>query len=204
MRTAVLLAPVLLLFASAAMAQPPPPGQKLGLAANFQREYAAIKRDLTEAADKMPEADYGFRPTAMADVRTYGQLFGHVANVQFNNCAAVKGVPNPNLGNDNEKTKVAKADVVKALADSFAFCDDAYAALTDANAHEFVKLGQGEIARAAALANNLAHDNEMYGTAGVYLRARTIVPPSTDNAARGIGRGGRRGQAAGRQGGTQP
>jgi hypothetical protein len=65
--------------------------------------------------------------------------------VQFNNCAAVKGVANPNLGNDNERTRVAKADVVKALADSFAFCDDAYAGLTDANAHDLVKLGQGEI-----------------------------------------------------------
>ena len=205
MKTVLVLAgALLLLFARGAMAQPPPPGQKLGLAANFQREYAAIKRDLMEAAQKMPEPDFGFKPSPMSDVRTYGQLFGHVANVQFNNCAAVKGVANPNLGNDNERTRVAKADVVKALADSFAFCDDAYAGLTDANAHDLVKLGQGEIARAAALANNLAHDNEMYGTAGVYLRARTIVPPSTDNAARGIGRGGRGRRDGARQENGQP
>jgi hypothetical protein len=175
-----------------ASAQPPPPGQKLGLAANFQREYAAIKKDLLQAAETMPEADYGFRPSSMPEVRTFGQLFGHVANTQFSTCAAVKEVPNPNLGNDNEKTKVMKAEVVKALADSFAFCDEAYRSLTDANAHDLIKLAQGEIARAAALANNLAHNNEMYGTAGVYLRAKNIVPPSTDNAARGTGRGGGR------------
>ena len=92
------------------------------------------------------------------------------------------------LGNDNEK-KTTKAEFLKALADSFAFCDGAYAALTDANSHDFVRLGQGEIARAAALANNLAHNNEMYGTASVYMRAKGLVPPSTERQMQG--RGGR-------------
>jgi hypothetical protein len=71
MKTVLVLAgALLLLFARGAMAQPPPPGQKLGLAANFQREYAAIKRDLMEAAQKMPEPDFGFKPSPMSDVRT--------------------------------------------------------------------------------------------------------------------------------------
>jgi hypothetical protein len=203
MKIALFLACALLLFAHTTAAQPPPPGVKLGLAANFQREYAAIKRDLMEAAEKMPEEAYNFKPTTMAEVRTYGQLFGHTANVQYTNCSAAKEVPNPNLGNDNEK-RTTKAEFLEALADSFAFCDGAYAALTDANSHDFVKLGQGEIARAAALANNLAHNNEMYGTAAVYLRTRTIVPPSTDNAARGVGRGGRSRTAGARPGVAQP
>jgi hypothetical protein len=34
------------------------------------------------------------------------------------------------------------------------------------------------------------HGNEMYGTAAVYLRSKNIVPPSTENAGRGMrGRG---------------
>lgn len=43
------------------------------------------------------------------------------------------------------------------------------------------------ITRAALLANNISHDNEMYGTFGVYLRAKNIVPPPTENAIMGRG-----------------
>jgi hypothetical protein len=35
----------------------------------------------------------------------------------------------------------------------------------------------------------IAHDNEMAGTAYVYLRSKNIVPPSTERAQMGRGRG---------------
>ncbi|GAC1461436.1 MAG: hypothetical protein PVSMB8_15960 [Vulcanimicrobiaceae bacterium] len=98
----------------------------------------------------------------------------------------MKGVPNPNQGTDLEKTKTAKADIVKALADSFAFCDDAYASTTDENAVQFVKMGPNEVTRAAALYGLIGHDNELFGTANVYLRSKGIVPASTE---RQMGRG---------------
>ena len=45
-------------------------------------------------------------------------------------------------------------------------------------------------ARAAALYGVLVHGNEIYGTGAVYLRSKNIVPPSTENAGRGMrGRG---------------
>jgi hypothetical protein len=80
------------LCASAASAQGPAQ-EPVSLTMSLQRSYAAIKNNLTLAADKLPEADYGFKPSSMAEVRTYGQLFGHVANAQFNACAAARGVP---------------------------------------------------------------------------------------------------------------
>jgi hypothetical protein len=53
-----------------------------------------------------------------------------------------------------------------------------------------VKQGQNEVTRAAALYGILVHGNEMAGTAYVYLRSKNIVPPSTENAGRGMrGRG---------------
>ena len=165
-------------LAQGGMAQAP---QKITLAQGLQRSYAAIKLNLTEMAAKMPDADYTFQPTK--DVRTYGQLFGHVANAQFGQCAAAKGVPNPNQGNDNEK-KASKAEFVKALADSFAFCDDAFSALTDVNAVELVKQGQNEVARGSVLAGLIGHSNEMYGTGVVYMRLKGMVPPSTERATR--------------------
>ncbi len=180
-----------LLIVASALAQPPAPGTKLTIAGAIQRGYNGVKTNLKEIADKMPEGDYSFKPSQMAEMRTFGQLFGHVANAQFGTCAAVKGVPNPNQGHNLENEAKTKADIVKALNDSFAFCDDAYSSLTDQSATEFVKMGQGEIEKGAALLNNVVHDNEMYGTAAVYMRGKGLVPPSTERMQGGMGRGGR-------------
>ncbi len=46
----------LMLFAASAAAQAPAAGQKLGLAASMQRAYTTLKENLTQAAEKMPEA----------------------------------------------------------------------------------------------------------------------------------------------------
>jgi len=182
------------LTASAASAQGPAQQGPVSLSLSLQRSYASIKSNLMLAAEKLPEADYGFKPSSMAEVRTYGQLFGHVANAQFNACAAARGVPNPNMGVNNEQ-KTVRAEIIKALADSFAFCDPAFAALTEANGAEIMTQGRGQVARSAILAGLIAHSNEMYGTAGVYMRAKNVVPPSTEGAQQpqrgaGPGRGG--------------
>jgi hypothetical protein len=182
------------LCASAASAQGPPQQGPVSLALSLQRSYAAIKNNLTLAAEKLPEADYGFKPSSMPEVRTYGQLFGHVANAQFNACSAARGVPNPNMGVNNEQ-KTVRAEIIKALADSFAFCDPAFAALTEANGAEIMTQGRGQVARSAILAGLVAHSNEMYGAAGVYMRAKNVVPPSTEGNQQqqrgaGPGRGG--------------
>lgn len=176
----------LLLAAAPAFAQAPA-GQTISLSMAVQRGYAGVKQNLTEMAAKMPEGDYGFKPGPAAEMRTFGQLFAHVANAQYGTCAAVKGVANPNQGRNLEAELKTKPEFVKALADSFAFCDDAYAALTDQNATEMIKQGPNTIARAAALANNVSHDNEMYGTGAVYMRAKGLVPPSTERASAGRG-----------------
>jgi hypothetical protein len=188
MKSRFLLAFALVLTASLASAQTPPAGQKISLAQGLQRSYATVKQNLTEAADKLSDADYTWRPSP--DIRPYGGQFGHVANSQFNSCSAAKGEANPNQGNDFEK-KTTKAEIVKALADSFAYCDPVFAALTDQNAMEPVKQGQNEIARAALLANVIAHDNEEYGVVTVYIRTKNMVPPSTERSMRGRGMGGR-------------
>jgi uncharacterized damage-inducible protein DinB len=169
-------------LATVAFAQMPPPQaapQKISLAVSLQRGYASIKLNLTQSTDKMPESEYGFRPTP--EVRTFGQLMGHAANAQFMMCATAKGVANPNQGNDFEK-KTTKAEFVKAVADSVAFCDDAFSSLTDENVAQFVKQGQNEVTRAGLLANLVAHSNEAYGTAVVYMRLKGLVPPSTERA----------------------
>ena len=179
-----------IMLAAAAIGAQQPAAQTIGLATTLQRAYATVKMSLTQSAEKMPEADYSSKPSTMPEVRTFGKLFGHVANAQFGSCAAAQGVPNPNQGNDLE-TKTTKAEFIKGLADSFAFCDAAFSSLTDQSALEMVRQGQNQVTRAGVLLNLIAHSNEMYGTSGVYLRAKGLVPPSTENAAQGRGGRGR-------------
>jgi hypothetical protein len=181
-----------LLFAATAFAQPPggQGGQKIGLATSLQRGYASFKTNFTLAAEKMPEADYGFKPGSTPEARTYGQAIAHIAQAQFGQCSGIKGVPNPMAGKQLEQELKTKAEITKALADSFALCDDLFAQVTDASATEMIKQGQNEVTRAAALYGVIVHGNEMAGTAYVYLRSKNIVPPSTENAGRGMrGRG---------------
>ncbi len=158
----------LVLLTAAASAQQNASTQAIGLTMYLQGGYAGIKTDLTQAAELMPE------------VRTYGQIFTHVAAAQFGACAVAKGVPNPNAGRDLEQELTTKARIVTVLADSFAFCDEAFSFLTESNATELVKQGRREIARSAVLVGILAHGAEMYGISTVYLRAKNLVPPSTE------------------------
>ena len=169
--------------------QPPAAGQKIGLATSLQRGYAGIKANFTAAAEKMPEADYTFKVGSMAEARTYGQLIAHIAQSQFGQCSGLTGVPNPMAGKNLENDLKTKAELTKALADSFALCDKAFADTTDANATELVKAGANEQTRAASLYGVIVHGNEIAGTAYAYLRTKGIVPPSTERAMAGRGRG---------------
>jgi DinB superfamily len=178
----------LLLLASVAGAQPAA-GRKVGLAMGLQFGYAGSKANLVAEVEKMPEGDFGFRPGAMPEVRTFGQLFAHVAAGLFGTCAAVKGVPDPTQGRNLEQELKTKAEFAKVLADSFAFCDDVFSSTTDENAAAFIRQCPNEITRATALYGLLAHNSEMYGIGTVYQRLKGIVPPSTERQSTGRGRG---------------
>src|SRR5215470_11226318 len=186
------------LIAAVAAAQGPPQGP-VGTAAGLQRGYAQLKNNLTLSAEKMPEADYFFKPTP--DIRSYGQLWAHVADAQFGQCSGIKGVPNPRQGQPSFEQLTTKADVQKAVADSFAFCDDVFASLTDESSTQMVSNGRGgQQSRIAGLLGVLTHGSEMYGIGTVYLRLKGLVPPSTELFMRGRGApgGGRGGEGRGR------
>lgn len=172
--------------------QPQPPAT---LAVGLQRAYAGMKTNLTDAAEKTAEADYAFK--AAPDIRTFAGQLAHVAQFHYLFCSAAKGVANPIMGQNLEETKTTKADVSKALADSFAFCDDAFSSLTDQSAAELVMQGRGQAARGTILWNLVAHDNEEYGIITVYMRLKSMVPPSTANRPQRGGGAGRGAPAGG-------
>jgi hypothetical protein len=172
---------LLLLGGATLAAQPIPAGMKVGLVQFLQFGYQGLKSNITHAAEKMPADDYAFTPSTMPAVRSYGRVMAHVIEGQFDVCSAAQGRPNPMEGKKLEEELTAKADITKALADSFALCDTAFATLTDATAAEYVPRGKGHMARSALLVGVLAHGSEMYGIATVYLRAKGLVPPSSES-----------------------
>jgi len=188
-RVTYFVSAAVLLVAPAVYSQMPAAGQKVGLATSLQRGYAGIKANFTAAAEKMPDADYAFKVGSMPEARTYGQLIAHIAQSQFGQCSGLTGVANPMAGKNLEQELKTKAELTKALADSFALCDKAFAEVTDANATEMVKAGQNEQTRAASLYGVIVHGNEIAGTAYAYLRTKGLVPPSTERAMAGRGRG---------------
>ena len=130
------------------------------------------------AAEKMPEESYSFKPTP--DVRSFGQLVGHLADSQYYFCSTAAGETKP--ASDAEKSTTKKADLVAALKDAVAYCNKTYAAMTDAKGSQSVKMMNFDIARLTVLAANFAHNYEHYGNMATYMRIRGVVPPTSEKS----------------------
>ncbi len=65
-------------------------GQSNQFASELQGNYARLKVNILKAADKMPPADYSFKPTP--DIRTYARVVNHVTEAQLHICGAADNV----------------------------------------------------------------------------------------------------------------
>jgi uncharacterized damage-inducible protein DinB len=171
-------------FASPAFAQQAPaaPPTPTGFLKNL---YNGNKNNIVRSGEKVPEDVYGLRPGTQMEVRTFGQHLAHVATYNFLWCSQAKAEKNPNAGRDLEKTLTSKADIMKVLTDSFAYCDGAYNALTDANAGDVIDITQEngrqvKQSRMGLLMLNVVHNNELYGNLVTTMRIKNIVPPSSE------------------------
>jgi uncharacterized damage-inducible protein DinB len=138
--------------------------------------YQRIRELYLRSAEIMPEENYSFRP--VETVRTYGQLLGHVATENYLFCAGALGEKNPNAMEFEKTTE--KAALIKALKDSFTYCDRAYG-IEESKAMDSVNLFGQPGSRLWALTFNLTHDSEHYGNIVTYLRMKGLVPPSTQS-----------------------
>ena len=163
------------LFASATIL----PAQDNPLSADTKAIYNLVKTNIVKAADKMPEANYSFKPTP--DVRSFAALVGHVADAQYLFCSAAKG---EKKSSEVEKTQTTKEGLVSALKDAFAYCDAVYNSLTDASAADKVDFFGGKRTRLGVLNFNNAHNDEHYGNVVTYMRLKGLVPPSSENMGR--------------------
>ncbi len=148
-----------------------------GPAAEVQRSYNAVKGNILKAADKMPADDFGYKPTP--EVRTYARVLNHVSEAQLRTCGAANHTAAADLAKVPEET-AGKDAVITALKVSFAECDKAFAALTDANLTESFTMGPATRSRIGMMWGDVSHDNEQYATLALYLRLKGLVPPSSE------------------------
>ena len=173
-RTMTLSGSLLLLLASPVAAQSTDP-----ISQAIRQAWNDAKDILQQSAELMPEPDYSFKPTE--SVRTFGQILAHVAGANYEFCAAAKGEKSPFSEDHFEKNPKTKAEIVKAVTDSIAYCDIAFKALTDRTAADSVTMpfGMSARSRAAALIGNTGHVQEHYGNLVTYFRIKGMVPPSS-------------------------
>ena len=164
-------AAAILLAASTASAQNP-------MVDSLKRQHDMIKGNLLKTAAQVPDAVWAFKPTP--DVRSFAQLMGHIANANYMICGAAGDTKGP--GTDAEKTLSTKADLSKAVADSFAFCDQVIAGMDDKKGMEMTKFFGAPTPRAMVIAFNNSHLNEHYGNLVTYMRLNKIVPPSSQTS----------------------
>ena len=95
------------------------------LIAAIQDSSSFVLDMLAKAADQICEEDYAVELTA--EGCSFGQLLAHVAEANYVFCSLATG------------GKRRLEGVEKALTDAFAYCDEAYAALTDATAKRMIE-----------------------------------------------------------------
>src|SRR5688500_6617372 len=140
--------------------------------------WNSAKQNLSGSAKVMPAEKYSFKP--VDTVRSFGEILAHVAGANYIFCAAARGEKSPHSEDAFEKTAKTRDAIVKALDDSFKYCDTAYA-VDDMKLAEMIAapFGGGQSPRAQALMGNTGHVQEHYGNLVTYLRINGLVPPSS-------------------------
>jgi hypothetical protein len=138
--------------------------------------YDYVKSLILKSADKMPEDKYPFKPAP--EVMSYGLMLAHLANAQFYQCSTAMGEKTIDKG--FHESLHTKAQILAGLKEGFAYCDAAYAKLTDASSAEIVNFFGTRVTKLAGLYNNTSHLWEHYGNLVTYMRINGIVPPTSE------------------------
>ena len=170
-----------LLFAAAVFAQQTSAGSQAAPPANplvtvSKGIYNYTNNNILRSIDKVPDNLWDFQPTK--DVRTFGQLFAHIADGQYEFCGVVAEGHSVQKG--IEKTMKTKAEIKQALTEAIAYCNGAYDKLTDADAATMVAFFGQHLTKLGMMDFNIAHDMEHYGNLVTYMRLKGIVPPSSE------------------------
>lgn len=190
MRRVVMVVAGLAVFGVSAMAgqgqtapaQSPAPQLPTSVIAETNGFYTTIAGYISRSLTMVPESKLTWAATS--EVRSYARLFAHISDDNNAACAAMAGItPAParfDVGTEPNwaANKMSKAELEKALTDSIATCQKAFASITQANMMESAG-GRGTRTKIGYLIYNTSHINEHYGNLVTYLRLNGMVPPSS-------------------------
>ena len=168
---------VLLVFAGVALLVCPTRAQDGSvLTAEIKKSHDTLRGDVIQSAERMAAEHFDFQPTP--EVRTFGQLVGHIATSLYTYCAAAGAERNPHPA-VVEQTVSGKTDLVEALKAAYDYCEEALASLNDVNGLDTVTAWR-EGTRLSFLVEAIGHTSLHYGNMATYMRLKGLVPASTD------------------------
>jgi uncharacterized damage-inducible protein DinB len=154
------------------------PAQSSQVLTQLRGDWQAQKDLLMKIADAMPENKFGYKSTPPQ--RSYGEQIMHVALINLDLLKVLGG--NAVAPNFTAESAKSKADVLKALADSY---DYGTALLNEQSETTILEPAKdspswlGPASRARIYWTLLAHTMDIYGQMAVYLRLNGIVPPAS-------------------------
>ena len=153
-----------------------PAAQSANLNAELLKDWTDQKTMMMKIADAMPEEKFSYKSTPAQ--RDYGQQILHIAggNVMYLRFFGGKATA-PAIN----RTAAGKAEILKALADSFDYGTALIREQTDQTMMQTVQTNPylGPSSRARVIYFLLGHTWDIYGQMAVYLRLNGIVPPAS-------------------------
>ncbi|MGA9993993.1 MAG: DinB family protein [Pyrinomonadaceae bacterium] len=145
-------------------------------------EWMRAKLGVQEYIDAMPEDGIAFKPTS--EIRSFAENYLHVAGTNYAFASAASGRDNPYdmmKGKDPEQVedlKQDKAALLEFVMGSYDFMLDAVKGLSDAALDEDVEFFKMRMRRHVLLAKAMEHHAHHRGQTAIYLRLKSITPPS--------------------------
>jgi hypothetical protein len=181
----IVMCAVLMLGFCAALPAFSQPTEQVSPAKTYDEMLSGFESQLTGVARAMPADKYNFAPASLAisgakydGVYTFAGEVKHLITANYYFYSVVSGMK-PGVDMKAIGALTSKDDILKALADSFAFAHKAVATLTPANAFDAIKPVDGITSRSALAGFAVAHGNDHYGQMVEYLRMNGIVPPGS-------------------------
>lgn len=140
-----------------------------------------ITGDFTiKVAEAMPAEGYSFKPEK--DEMSFGQVMAHIGSADIGACAAVSGLPRPEVSakiaayQKDTKLDVDRATAVEFLNTAFTYCNQAIDSITVEKLD--AKVGTTPLTGFERLWSYFTHTAHHRGQAEVYLRVKGITPPT--------------------------
>jgi hypothetical protein len=172
-RLTLLIGLALVAFPATAQTQHPAPAatpqSDNPISRTLKTLYKHDKESILDAAEKMPETDYSFKPTPQA--QSFREILLRMSDIQSALCSGLKGEPPPAA-----QSRQTKAEITQTLKDSYAICDAVFETLTDETLRQTVKVRNQERAKAIAFVGVVHNGAQHYGYLVAYLRLKGLVP----------------------------